>query len=60
MSDSRTELSNFLQIIYIQKNVIVKHILKINIYNLKDKGDEKQEYSNHVQSDVNIDVQTES
>ena len=39
--------------------MIVKRVLKINIYNLKDKGDEK-EYSNHVQSDVNIDVQTES
>ena len=61
ISDSRTELSNFLtNHLYSKKCDSETYLEDKHIQYLKDKGDEKQEYSNHVQSDVNIDVQTES
>lgn len=61
ISDSRTELSNFLtNHLYSKKCDSDTYLEDKHIQYLKDKGDEKQEYSNHVQSDVNIDVQTDS
>ena len=61
ISDSRTELSNFLtNHLYSKKCDSETYLEDKHIQYLKDKGDEKQEYSNHVQSDVNIDVQTDS
>ena len=61
ISDSRTELSNFLtNHLYSKKCDSETYLEEKHIQYLKDKGDEKQEYSNHVQSDVNIDVRTDS
>ena len=61
ISDSRTELSNFLtNHLYSKKCDSETYLEDKHIQYLKDKGDEKQEYSNHVQSDVNIDVRTDS
>lgn len=61
ISDSRTELSNFLtNHLYSKKCDSETYLEDKHIQYLKDKGDEKQEYSNHVQSDVNIDVQTDT
>jgi len=60
-SDNRTELSNFLtNHLYSKKCDSESYLEDKHIQYLKDKGDEKQEYSNHVQSDVNIDVRTDS
>ncbi len=61
ISDNRTELSNILTNHFYSKKCDGETYLEDkHIQYLKDKDEEKHEYSNHVQSDVNIDVRTDS
>ena len=60
ISDSRTELSNILtNHLYSKKIDSETYLEEKHVQYLKDKED-KHEYSKHVQSDVNIDIKTDS
>jgi len=61
ISDSRTELSNILtNNFYSKKKDSETYLEEKHIQYLKDKEEDKHEQSKHVQSDVNIDIRTDS
>lgn len=61
ISDSRTELSNILTTnFYSKKKDSETYLEEKHIQYLKDKEEDKHEQSKHVQSDVNIDIRTDS
>lgn len=61
ISDTRTELSNFLtNHLYSKKCDSDTYLEEKHLQYLQDKEEDIHEYSKHVQSDVNIDVRTDS